>query len=335
MVDFVDLHYATMLSNRLERFRVRSTNPYKINFRCPVCGDSQKSRAKARGWLLEKDNTFHFYCHNCGASQSFSFFLKSVDGIVYNEYVAEKFVKNTTTDEKPSLEKAKFEAPVFNTDPLKSLKKISQLKVEHPLKRYVTKRGIPSHHHYRMYFAPKFKTWVNSILPNKFENIGDDEPRLVIPFIDKKGKMFGVSARGFDPKGIRYITIMFDDRPKIFGLDKVDFNKTYFVVEGALDSMFLSNAVAMAGAEGSTAALENTDNAIFVFDAEPRNKEIHKRMERIIRNGHRICIWPSDVPAKDINEMTLAGLNNVEELIRENTYKGLEANLKLMSWRKT
>ena len=127
---------------------------------------------------------------------------------------------------------------------------------------------------------------------------------------------------------------MFDDRPKIFGLDKVDFNKTYFVVEGALDSMFLSNAVAMAGAEGSTAALENTSNSIFVFDAEPRNKEIHKRMEKIIRNGHRICIWPNDVPAKDINEMVLAGLNNVEELIRENTYKGLQATLKLSEWRK-
>lgn len=335
MVDFVDIHYANMLSNRLERFRVRSTNPYKINFRCPVCGDSQKSRAKARGWLLEKDNTFHFYCHNCGASQSFSFFLKSVDGMVYKDYIAEKFVKNTTTNEKLPLEKAKFEAPSFNTDPLKSLKKISQLKAEHPLKKYIMKRGIPTHHHYRMYFAPKFKTWINSIIPNKFEKVGDDEPRLVMPFIDKWGKMFGVSARGFDPKGIRYITIMFDDRPKIFGLDKVDFSKKYFVVEGALDSMFLSNSVAMAGAEGSTAALENTDNAIFVFDAEPRNKEIHKRMEKIIRNGHKICIWPSDVPAKDINEMMLAGLLNVEQTILNSTFKGLEANLKLISWRKT
>lgn len=334
MVDFVDLHYATLLSNRLERYRVRSTNPYKINFRCPVCGDSQKSRSKARGWLLEKDNSFHFYCHNCGASQSFSFFLKSVDGMVYNDYVAEKFVKKTVTEDTTTLEKTKFEQPKFNTDPLKKLKKISQLKAEHPLKKYVMKRGIPTQHHYRMYFAPKFKTWINSIIPDKFDNVGKDEPRLVIPFFDKKGKMFGVSARGFDPKGIRYITIMFEDHPKIFGLDKVDFNKTYFVVEGALDSMFLSNAVAMAGAEGSTAALENLKNAIFVFDAEPRNREIHKRMEKVIRNGHKICIWPSDVPAKDINEMVLAGKTDIEKTILNNTYTSLEANLKLMTWRK-
>jgi len=336
MVDFVDLHYATLLSNRLERFRVRSTNPYKINFRCPACGDSQTSRTKARGWLLEKDNTFHFYCHNCGASQSFSYFLKSVDNLVYNDYISEKFVKKVSEKqpEKTAIEKTKFEKPVFNTNPLKKLKKISQLDVNHPLKKYIMKRGIPPEHHYRMFYAQKFKTWINSVIPNKFENVGKDEPRLVIPFVDKKGKVFGVSARGFDPKGMRYITIMFDDRPKIFGLDKVDFNKRYFVVEGALDSMFLSNAVAMAGAEGSTAALQNITNATFVFDAEPRNKEIHKRMEKIIRNGNKICIWPSDVPAKDINEMVLAGANNVEEIICNNTYTSLEANLKLMAWRK-
>ena len=334
MVDFVDLQYATMLSSRLDRFKVRSTNPYKINFRCPVCGDSQTSKTKARGWLLEKDNSFHFYCHNCGASQSFSYFLKSIDGMAYNDYIAEKFVKDVKKSDTSILEKTKFEKPVFNVDPLKQLKKVSQLSTDHPLKKYVVKRGIPPQHHYRMYFAPKFKTWINSIIPNKFENVGKDEPRLVIPYFDENGKMFGVSARGFDPNGVRYITIMFEERSKIFGLDTVNFEQTYFVVEGALDCMFLSNAVAMAGADGNVSGLKRADNAIFVFDAEPRNKEIHKRIERLINAGYRVCVWPSSVPGKDINEMVLNGISNVEEVIRENTYKGLQATLKLASWRK-
>jgi transcription elongation factor Elf1 len=323
-----------MLSSRLDRFKVRSTNPYKINFRCPVCGDSQTSKTKARGWLLEKDNSFHFYCHNCGASQSFSYFLKSIDGMAYNDYIAEKFVKDVKKSDTSILEKTKFEKPVFNVDPLKQLKKVSQLSTDHPLKKYVVKRGIPPQHHYRMYFAPKFKTWINSIIPNKFENVGKDEPRLVIPFFDENGKMFGVSARGFDPNGVRYITIMFEERSKIFGLDTVNFEQTYFVVEGALDCMFLSNAVAMAGADGNVSGLKRADNAIFVFDAEPRNKEIHKRIERLINAGYRVCVWPSSVPGKDINEMVLNGISNVEEVIRENTYKGLQATLKLASWRK-
>ena len=336
MVDFTDLKYAQMLSGRLENFRIRNRAPYKINFRCPICGDSQKSRSKARGWLLEKKDSFHYYCHNCGASQSFSFFLKSQDPLTYNDYVAEKFVnkannsiKTTTSDD----DEFKTRAPVFRSNPLKKLKKVSQLDPNHAVKRYIIKRQIPTHHHYRLYFAPKFKTWINQIIPNKFENVGKDEPRLVIPFLDDKGRVFGVSARGFDPKGIRYITIMFEERPKIFGLDKVNFNHPYYIVEGAIDSFFLENAVAMAGAEGTTKGVQQPENAIFVFDAEPRNKEIHKRMEKVIKQGYKICIWPDNLPGKDINEMYLAGLNP-EKIIEENTHKGLQAELKFAEWRK-
>jgi transcription elongation factor Elf1 len=336
MIDFVDIQYAQHLAGRLDLFKIRSTNPYKINFRCPICGDSQKSRSKARGWLLEKENNFYFYCHNCSESHSFSNFLKAVDPLAYNDYVAEKFIKKTDQTKVPKLEKFKTDAPTFaRNEPLKKLKKISQLQHSHPVKKYIEKRRIPPAHHYRLYFVQKFKEWVNTYIPDKFESLDKDEPRLVIPFMDEDKNLFGVSARGFNPEGIRYITIMFKDRPKIFGLDKVNFNREYFVVEGALDSMFLSNAVAMAGADGGTGALKVVKNATFVFDAEPRNKEIHKRMEKVIGQGYKICIWPDNVPGKDINEMVLNGMTNVETVIRDNTYQGLNAKLKLTEWRKT
>jgi len=336
MIDFVDIQYAQTLGGRLDRFRIRSTNPYKINFRCPLCGDSQKSKTKARGWLLEKDNNLFYYCHNCGASQSFSYFLKTVDPLAFKDYTSEKFINKHKKKEMPVLEGMKFEQPTFaSNSTLKKIKKVSQLSHNHPVKTYIDKRKIPSNHHYRLYYAPKFKAWINGIIPDKFSNIDKDEPRLVIPFLDEHKKIFGVSARGFDPDGIRYITIMFEDRPKIFGLDKVDFKRPYMVTEGALDSMFLRNSVAMAGAEGNTSALKHAkENAIFVFDAEPRNKEIHKRMEKIIEQGYKICIWPNDVPGKDINEMFLNGLTNVEDFIIDNIYKGLEAKLKFTEWRK-
>ena len=334
MVDFVDIQYAQMLSGRLDNFRIRNTTPYKINFRCPICGDSQKSRSKARGWLLERDNKFSYYCHNCGASQGFQYFLKSIDPLLYNDYVAEKFVaKANNTIQETDTSAFKTKAPVFNKDPLKKLKKVSQLPFNHAVKRYIEKRQIPPHHHYRLYYAQKFKTWINTIIPDKFEYVGKDEPRLVIPFLDERGKCFGVSARGFNPDGIRYITIMFEERQKIFGLDKVNFNEPYYIVEGAIDSMFLENAISMNGAEGTTHDIQNIENGIFVFDAEPRNKEIHKRMEKVIKNGHKICIWPNDVPGKDINEMFLSGINP-EKLIEENTHQGLRAELKFASWRK-
>lgn len=333
MVDFVDIQYAQMLSGRLDNFRIRNTAPYKINFRCPICGDSQKSRSKARGWLLERENKFSYYCHNCGASQGFQYFLKTIDPLLYNDYIAEKFVaKANNSVQETDITSFKTKKPVFKKDPLKKLKKVSQLAPDHAIKRYISKRQIPSHHHYRLYYAPKFKTWINEIIPNKFEHVGKDEPRLVIPFLDERGRVFGVSARGFNPDGIRYITIMFDERPKIFGLDKVNFNEPYYIVEGAIDSFFLSNAIAMNGAEGNGNAAN--ERAIYVFDAEPRNKEIHKRMEKVIKNGHKICIWPNDVLGKDINEMYLNGMTDVEKVIEDNTYQGLQAELKLAAWRK-
>lgn len=336
MVDFVDIQYAQMLSGRLDNFKIKHTNPYKINFRCPICGDSQKSRSKSRGWLLERDNKLSFYCHNCNASQGFSYFLKNQDTQLYNDYVADKFVgkaNNSIKDTKADDDsKFKTAAPEFNkTNPLLKIKKVSQLKHDHAIKRYINQRKIPPQHHYRLYFARNFKSWINSIIPDKFPNVKRDEPRLVIPFLDERGKCFGVSARGFDPDGIRYITIMFEDRPKIFGLDKVDQTQPYYIVEGAIDSFFLSNAISMNGAEGNSNSAN--ENAVYVFDAEPRNAEIVSRMEKVIKSGHKVCVWPTTVAGKDINEMFLAG-ENPEKIIEANVYSGLTAELKLSEWRK-
>ena len=58
-------------------------------------------------------------------------------------------------------------------------------------------------------------------------------------------------------------------------------------------------------------------------------------MEKIIDRGYSICIWPNDLPGKDINEMVLNGHKNIEETIRNNVYKGLEAKMKFTFWKKS
>jgi transcription elongation factor Elf1 len=334
MVDYIDMKYVTMLGGRFQRFQIKHRNPLKCQMRCPICGDSQKSFSKARGWIIENPKTTNLFynCFNCGATHSFQNFLKLQDQVLYNDYISEKFLSKTRqkTENIPIAEK-----PVFNKHPLKTIKKISQLNHDHPAKKYIDQRQIPSNQHYRIYYAPKFKTWINSIIPNKFPEFKKDEPRLILPFLDKNGNCFGVSARGFDPNGLRYITIMFRNVPKIFGLDRVDFTKQYMIVEGAIDSLFLSNAVAMAGADGNIEGLDHLENAIFVFDAESRNSEITKRMDKIIRKGYKVCIWPLNLPGKDINELYLAGMRDVDKLIEKHAYSGLEASLKLAVWRKT
>ena len=127
-----------------------------------------------------------------------------------------------------------------------------------------------------------------------------------------------------------------ENMPKVFGLDDVDFTKTYYVAEGPIDSLFLSNAVAMAGADGNASGLENTESAVFIFDNEPRNKEIVARMEKCLDKGYKVCIWPKNVLQKDINDVILSGVTqaSLELIIDNNTFSGLEGKLQLTYWRK-
>ena len=343
-MNLVDLKYCSILSTRLDRYKVKQSNPYKANFRCPICGDSQKSKTLCRGWLIEKEQTAMFHCFNCGQSHPLWRFLKVTDVGLYNDYVIDsKFDKLSA---RPPQEKLKpletLTTPVPNFkrvgSPLLKIKKMSQLAVDHPARAYVNKRKIPIKAHHRLYYAPKFNTWVNSLIPNKLPQPECDKPRLILPLIDQDGVVFGFQGRAFDKDSIRYITIMLnEDKPKLFGLDQIDFQKKYYVVEGPIDSLFLSNAVAMAGADGNASGLQNLLNAVFVFDNEPRNREIVSRMERMLDRGYKVCIWPAKIDVKDINDMILSGYStaDVELMIDQNTYEGLAGRLALAEWRRT
>lgn len=339
-MDHIDLKYAMMMSSRFQRWKIVSHRPYKINFRCPYCNDSAKSSTKARAWLQESNKTggLRFFCFNCGHPASFYDFVKDQDPMLFRDYVAELYVSKVREETAGVMPEQFKEAKAFDGNPLKQIKKISQLAADHPARLYVNSRKIPTNKHFLIYYAPKFKTWINGIIPDKFDmkKFKRDEPRLILPFLDEKGQVFGVSARSFDPaSSLRYISIMFDENAaKIFGRSTVDWNRDYHIVEGALDSMFLDNAIAMAGADGNTASLKNIQNAVFVYDNEPRNAEIHKRVEKAIAQGHRICVWPSYIEQKDINAMVLGGITNVQEIISRHTFKGLSASLQLQQWRK-
>jgi transcription elongation factor Elf1 len=342
-MNYIDVKFVGMISSRLEYFKVKNTNPYRANFRCPICGDSSKSKSKTRAWFLDHKNDCVFYCHNCGDSRSLRNFLKDLDPAMYDEYIVEsklnKYRMKAPTGAVPKgLDSLRNKQPNFKRSGsfLRRIKKISQLRYDHPARQYVNKRMIPPKVHHRLYYTPKFKAWVNEIQPGKLGDGFTEEPRLVIPFLDRDGNMFGFQGRAFNPKSLRYVTIMLDeDSPKVYGLDFVDCDRPYLVVEGPLDSLFLENCIAMAGADGSERGLPNPEMATYVFDNEPRNPEIVKRMEKVIGRKSSICIWPKGIRYKDINDMVLGGYTNVDvqKMIEYRTFKGLRAEFELAEWR--
>ncbi len=342
-MNWLDTKYINLLSPRLDRFKRVQGN---YNFRCPICGDSKSNKTKARGWILSKGDKSRFYCHNCTASVRFPNFIKMVDPTLYYEYVKDAILEKTGAIEKPVNPTHEFankmKKPTFiKTTALNDLLKVSQLKPNHPVKLYVQNRLIPSECHSRLFYAPKFKSFVNSALPDKFKSLDNDEPRLIIPFLDENKEMFGFQGRSFRKKtDLKYITIMLDEsKPKIFGLDQLDPSKTVYIFEGPIDAMFLNNSLASAGGRiDSNLKLTNfrKDNIVIVYDNEPRNKETVQKMESAIDNGYKVCIWPESIEQKDVNDMVLSGSNSarIKLTIDDNTFSGLSAKLRIATWRK-
>ena len=326
----IDYHYANLVSARLDRFKKVKDGTY--NFRCPYCGDSQKHLNKARGYFFTKNSGLVYKCHNCGVGRSFGNFLKDNANDLYDEYVMERYKAGLTGKHtnvaNPTFD---FDKPTFKKKG--DLDNIQSLNISHPAKKYIVGRKIPEKYFSDLYYAENFCTWVNTQKPT-FTNVNRDHPRVIIPFIDENGEWFGFQGRSLNVKDkLRYITIMLDDsRTKVFGLDRVDFNKTVYITEGPFDSLFIDNAIAMAGADIDWKLIDNKD-AVFVFDNEKRNPEIVKRMAKVIDKGYEVVIWPDHLIEKDLNDMTISG-HNVQSLVEFNTYDGLEANVKLSEWKK-
>ena len=95
--------------------------------------------------------------------------------------------------------------------------------------------------------------------------------------------------------------------------------------------MFLDNCLAVAGADFRY--LPPGDTTI-VLDNEPRSIEIIKQMERLIHQEHELVIWPDSITQKDINDMVLAGQQDIKTTIDNNTFSGLEATMKLAAWKR-
>ena len=322
-MDLIDSKYIGLVSSRFEKFKRVKADLY--NFRCPLCGDSQKNKSKTRGYLYAVKTNTNFKCHNCGASMSFNNFLKKIDPTLHRQYTLEKF-KEGHTGKNFVVEEPKFEfsKPIFSKK--LDLPKASSNQLA---KEYLEKRKLNPE---KFYFANKFQEWVNTQKPT-FNKIVRDESRIIIPMYDTQNNLIGFQGRALGSSPNKYITVMLsDDAPKIYGLDQIDFTKSIYIVEGPFDSTFIQNSVAMCGSDVDIRSFGWSDY-IWVFDNEPRNREIVNRISKTIDRGEQVVIWPTNIVQKDINDMVLAGLS-VMDVLKSNTHSGLEAKVKFNEWKK-
>ena len=312
---WIDKKYLKLISSRFKNSKWKSDK--LLNHSCPYCGDSSKDKLKARGYHFVYKDSYVFKCHNCGHSTGVGKFLKDQDSMLYKQWVMEKFGRK----EKSKKEKVEIDfKPKFKPNPLSGFTKAKDSDLA---LTYLMRRSIPEETWDDMYFVEQAQSL--SSLDYKYSRrvLGND-PRLVLPFKDRQGNLVGVTGRALNNSELRYLTLRFDDeKPFIYNLNKVDFNKPLFVVEGPIDSLFIPNCIAVAGSDFSKITNEiPLTNTTVVFDNEPRNKEIIKKMLQIGDLGFKVCVWPTTIEEKDINDMVLMGKNPVD-IINKNTLQGL------------
>jgi len=332
MDKWIQEKYIHLIANRLERFK--KLNSGLFNFRCFYCGDSAKNATKTRGYIYCKKQDYFYYCHNCHKSKSFVNFLKEIEYGLYGEMLKDSYTTSPLENEEPKeiITEQNYD---LNLPTIESLGK------NHTAYKYLSSRKLPKKKYSELYFTEDFASLVNSFIPGKFKSKKHEVPRIIIPFFDRNNKLFGFQGRALDPNDdIRYISIILDDsKPKAYNANNVDFNKRYYMTEGPFDSMFLDNSLAACGSDIISVIYNlncNKDNLVVVFDNEPRNADITKNIERCIKSGYKVCVWPNWWEYKDINDAVIGGYtpSEVNAIIDSNTFENTEAELKLTLWRK-
>ncbi len=332
----IDTKYVRLVSSRLRNFKQK--NSYLFNFSCPYCGDSQKNKSKARGYIFPKGNDLIYKCHNCGVGANVGNFLKHIDSSLYREYTLEKYKTGESNNSYSANTILNIQPPKFGrvekAKVFEHAEWCDKLPSGHYCLEYISKRQIPKEFYSKLLFTQHYKQFVDALVPNHGKQIVDDA-RLVIPFYDEYDDLIAVSGRALETsdKTLRYVTIRTNDNENklIYGMDRVSLDGIVKILEGPIDSMFLTNCVASGDANLSIAADEiSADEKLLIFDNEPRNKEIVKMMQDAIKSGHNVVIWPSNTQGKDINEMIIAGktVDEIERIIISNSFRSNEAQIK-------
>ena len=329
-MSYLDTKYISLASTQLQKCKKVKNGLW--TFRCPYCGDSKKKKNKTRGYIFSAKGDHVFKCHNCGATRSFSNFLKDNFPMLYDEYVMERYKEGSYNRNVPKpdltqfISKPKFEKRTVDLEPLASLNNF------HVAKKYILDRGIPENKLDRLFYCPKFKEWTNTQKHTFFDTTNNEE-RIIIPLNSTDGDLIGFQGRSLSPNAkMRYITVMLDEgAPKLYGLDHINKNETIYIVEGPLDSFFLENSVAMCGSDVDIRSFGWSDY-IWVYDNEPRSRQITDKLSKSINAGDKVVIWPSAIKEKDLNDMVTSGIN-VKDVIQSNVYQGLKAKLQLSNWK--
>lgn len=332
MSSFSDQKYIGQIGFTLRNFSRKSNKLY--SFSCPYCGDSKINKYKARGFFyINQSNDWQYKCHNCGIGKSFTNFLRDQAPLLYKEYRFENFANKKSNDVDILSIESLFDDLGTQNELDNLVLRCDKLQDGHPAIEYLKSRSILLKHE-RFYYSINL-TILKQIFSGYDNVVFKDEPRIIFPIKNISKKLVGVVTRSIKENAkLRYINLRKGNDPLIYNIENINFSQRKYVVEGPIDSLFLKNCVAAIGSDLLKCKDILDSNTTYIFDNQPKNMEIIKKMEYLVSVGCSIVVWPYSPEIKeDINDMIDQNID-VDNIINNNTYTGLSSKLKIKAWRK-
>jgi hypothetical protein len=270
--------------------------------------------------------------------------LKNIDPTVFKQYTLERYAAGDNAHsnyKKPKFEDLRGNAfSKLSMVPEKkelSIESIADLPEDHYAKQYIIDRCIPEKYWSELYYADDFAGFLDRDFPDHGKDDLPNDDRIVLLYTNEQGEITNVAGRALGNNKLRYITVKITDEKKVFGLHRVSRQSRIYVFEGQFDSLFIPNSVASGDSNlGGVSAVLPDSEVVLVYDNEPRNKEICRQIEKSINSNQKVCMFPANIPYKDVNDMVVAGMDAdaIKQIIDSNTFQGLAAKLKFTTWRK-
>lgn len=305
VVYFIETLLRKRFHDNAEKQKIDDGNDRKLNFACPICGDSEKKSSKKRGNLYLDTGAYKCFNDGCMAYMTLGEFVAKMsreNGILLPSFVIEAEYKpaKTKRDDNQLIRflTSDTESLITITDIINrfGLKRLDQLDHESRALQYVRSRDL-----------------------DQVEDFGDylysdssDNKIFIFNFDRRSGRVLGFSMRSLNPDAERkYIIKSYTDLANVFAqktLQKqliddanflnnyfnilnVDFTKPIFISEGQFDSMLISNCVATSGvtkAKSIISSLGAKGSIRIVFD---RDKAGKTQMMNFIKQGYSVFLW--------------------------------------------
>lgn len=318
----IDFHFFCQ-DKLMENIRDISRHSDRWNFRCPICGDSSKSKSIKRGWYYIKTNSTYCWNDGCPASGSGISILKYLS-ILTGQSIGELKFDFIRSKNKIKTRQKKKEKPVQEQEKKIELQD-SWVEPDDTIKKYIDYRKV-----LEAPFAPK--NW-QFYFDKKTQ-------RLVIPWLIKN-KMESYQLRAIYKKQDPKYKFPFDVDKPVFGLDKIDDSLDYiFLLEGGFDSIWVQNGVAIGGinpTEKQKNILSTTlKETVLMLDNQWLDKTSMKKTITLAKKypTKKMFIWDRKIKAKDVNEFIIkVGIKNNPflnyEWIKSRIFSGLGALMEL------